>query len=188
VPPKITIEPLTPDRWEDFERLFGPQGASGGCWCMHFRTRSSEQRRATGSQNKAAMRRIVDSGEPPGLLAYVDGEPAGWVSLDPREKFPHLVHSRKYRALDDQPVWNVVCFVIGENFRRQGLSEKLLEAAVQYARKNGARIVEAYPIEPHDELIGYAGFTGIRSVFDRCGFTEAGRAGNGRPIMRRMLR
>ena len=181
---RTEIHPLTPERWADFEKLFGPKGASGGCWCMYFRTRSSEQRRSTNASNKAAMRGIVDSGETPGLVAYVDGEPAGWVSLDPREKFPHLEYSRKYKRLDDQPVWTVVCFVIGEEFRRQGLSEQLLEAAVAHARKNGARIVEAYPIEPRNELTGFAGFTGIRSVFERCGFAEAGRTVNGRPIMR----
>jgi len=154
---------------------------------MYFRTRSGEQRRATNAMNKAAMRSIVDSGDPPGLIAYVDGEPAGWVSLDPREKFPHLEYSRKYKRLDDQPVWTVVCFVIGAEYRRQGLSERLLEAAVAHAHKKGARILEAYPIEPRDELRGFAGFTGIRSVFERCGFVEAGRAENGRAVMRRVL-
>jgi GNAT superfamily N-acetyltransferase len=155
---------------------------------MYFRTRSSEQRRATNATNKAAMRKIVKAGPPPGLLAYVDGEPAGWVSLDPREKFPHLEYSRKYKRIDDKPVWTVVCFVIGAEYRRQGLSEKLLDAAVKYARKNGARIVEAYPIEPRNELTGFAGFTGIQSVFERSGFVEAGRTGNGRAVMRRTVK
>lgn len=131
------------------------------------------------------MRSIVDSGDPPGLIAYVDGQPAGWVSLAPREKFPHLEFSRKYKRLDDQQVWTVVCFVIGAEYRRQALSERLLEAAVAHAEKNGARIVEAYPIEPGNELTGFAGFTGIRSVFERCGFVVAGRTRNGRAVMRR---
>jgi GNAT superfamily N-acetyltransferase len=181
------VHPLTPDRWADFEKLFGKSGAFGGCWCMYFRLRSSENRRATSAGNKASMRAIVDSGEPPGLLAYVDGEPAGWVSLDPREKFAHLEHSRTLKRLDDRPVWSIVCFVIGKKFRRRGLSQLLLEAAIDHARKHGATTLEAYPIEPREKLKGFDGFTGIRSVFERCGFIEAGRAVNGRAIMRRAL-
>jgi len=28
------FQPLTPDLWDDLERLFGPNGAYGGFWCM----------------------------------------------------------------------------------------------------------------------------------------------------------
>ena len=80
------IHPLTADRWADFEKLFGPRGAYGGCWCMFWRLRSSENARNKGEDNKREMRKIVDSGEPPGLLAYLEGEPAGWCSIDPRDR------------------------------------------------------------------------------------------------------
>jgi hypothetical protein len=39
---ELEVHPLTPERWADFERLFGPRGAYGGCWCMYWRiTRST---------------------------------------------------------------------------------------------------------------------------------------------------
>jgi len=180
----IEVHPLTPERWADFERLFGPSGAYGGCWCMWFRARVKDFRSASGRENKPAMKAIVDSGHVPGLLAYVNGEPAGWCSLDPREQFPHLEHSRTLRRIDDRPVWSVVCFVIGKKFRRQGLMGALLRAAVDYARSQGAQVIEGYPVEPGAELTGYAGYTGIASAFRRAGFVEAARAPNGRPIMR----
>lgn len=183
----IEVHPVTPDRWQDLEKLFGPSGGYGGCWCMYFRTRSSENARAKGSERKAAMKALVESGPPPGLLAYLDGEPAGWVSLDARERFTMLRYSRMYVPVDDLPVWTIVCFVIGRRFRRQGLMARLLDAAVGNARENGARAVEAYPVEPGTELKGYAGYMGIRSVFDRAGFQEIARLKNGRPVMRKVL-
>jgi GNAT superfamily N-acetyltransferase len=86
--------------------------------------------------------------------------------------------------LDDAPVWSIVCFVIGKPYRRGGLSEKLLRAAADHARDRGARLLEGYPYEPTQELTGYSGYMGIRSVFDRVGFREIGRTGHQRPVMR----
>ena len=166
------------------EQVFGPKGAYGGCWCMWFRRRRKESERATNAQNKAALKAIVESGEPPGLIAYVDGGPAAWVSLDPREKYPLLVHSRKNPPIDDQRVWSIVCFVVAKAYRRQGLMSELLRGAVDHARRQGARIVEAYPMEPSSEMTGDAGFTGVLSVFRAAGFREVGRSKTGRPIVR----
>jgi len=184
---RTEVHPLTPDRWTDFEKLFGPSGAYGGCWCMYFRMRSADNARARGSERKAAMKALVASGPPPGLIVYLNGEPGGWVSLDSRERFKMLQYSRMYPPVDDQPVWTIVCFVVGRRFRRQGLMTHLLDAAVRYARENGAHAVEAYPLEPGNELKGYAGYMGVRSVFDRSGFRELGRLKNGRPVMRKEL-
>ena len=180
----IEIVPVTQARWPDPERLFGPGGASGGCWCMWFRRRSSEFAKAKAGENKADMRSLVESCEEPGLIAYVGGEPAGWISLDSREKYGRIEHSRLFQRIDNRPVWSVVCFVIGKAHRRTGLSGRLLEAGIEYARKRGARTLEAYPVEPDEELTGDRGFQGIRSVFERAEFVEVKRTANGRPIMR----
>jgi GNAT superfamily N-acetyltransferase len=185
--PAIEVHPLTPYRWADLERLFGASGGYGGCWCMYFRMRSSENARAKGSERKAAMKALVESGPPPGLLAYVDGEPAGWISLDERERFTMLRYSRMYTPVDGQPVWTIVCFVVGRKYRRQGMMSRLLEDALDYARGQGAQIVEAYPAESPAELKGCAGYMGIRSAFDRAGFKEVARLANGRPVMRKAL-
>ncbi len=188
LPPDLEIHPVTPERWRDVETLFGPEGADGGCWCMWFRLRRRDFGRSSGERNRQAMKDIVDSGEAPGLLAYAGGEPVGWVSLSPREKLPHLEHSRKLKRVDDQPVWSVVCFVVDERFRRQGLMTKLLQAAIDYARQRGAKIVEAYPVEPRGRLADGAGYTGIASVFRKAGFVEVLRRAKHQPIMRYFVR
>jgi GNAT superfamily N-acetyltransferase len=184
----VEIHPLTPGRWGDFEKLFGPRGAYGGCWCMFWRLRSSVNAMNTGDDNKREMKKIVDSNEPPGLMAYADGEPVGWCSIDPREKFLRIEHSRTLKRVDDRAgVWSLNCFVIAKEHRRQGLMTALLGAAVEYAREHGAKIIEAYPIEPGGELKSYDGYTGVASTFRRRGFREVARPRENQSIMRKEL-
>ena len=182
------IHPLTADRWADLETLFGPHGAYGGCWCMFWRLRSSENARNKGEETKREMRRIVDSGKPPGLLAYLEGEPAGWCSIDPREKFLRIEHSRTLKPVDDRPgVWSLNCFVIARKHRRHGLMTSLIEAAVEYVRERRAGIIEAYRIDPRGDLKSYDGYTGVGSAFRLRGFREVARPRGNQSIMRMEL-
>lgn len=185
----LEIYPLTPERWPDLENLFGPRGAVGGCWCMYWRLKSSEYEQLKGEGNRALFKDLVSQGEPPGLLAYIDGEPAGWCSLGPRPDFSRLGRSRVLAPVDDQPVWSVVCFYIHRQHRKSGLSEKLLAAAVEYARAQGADVLEGYPVEPKGEnMPSVFAYTGLASTFRRLGFSEVQRRSETRPIMRLALR
>ncbi|MCL4243228.1 MAG: GNAT family N-acetyltransferase, partial [Dehalococcoidia bacterium] len=82
--------PLTAERWADFERLFGRNGAYGGCWCMWFRQTGKEYAAGRGEANREAMCSLIGRGEVPGLILYAAGEPAGWVAVQPREALPRL--------------------------------------------------------------------------------------------------
>jgi len=184
---EVNIYPLAPDRWGDFEKLFGPGGAYAGCWCMWPRLRSKDWGASRSAGRKAAMRAIVQSDEPPGLLAYMDGEPVGWVSVDRRERLDHFGCSRKLKALDrPDALWSIVCFVIDKEHRQQGLMSRLLEGALAFTRERGARVVEAYPIKPPAELKSYQGFEGVASVFERAGFVRVGGT-EARPVMRLVI-
>ena len=187
----FTFHPLTPERWNDFEVLFGPRGACGGCWCMWWRLKRSDFDRQKGDANRLALQQIVASGEVPGLLAYnssAGGPPVGWCSVAPREAFPALERSRILKRVDDQPVWSVVCFFIAKTYRRQGLTVSLLCAAVEYARQQGARIVEGYPDDPKKgDIPAPFAFTGLASAFLQAGFVEVLRRSETRPIMRYYL-
>ena len=66
--PRLAYRPLTPERWKDFEALFGERGACGGCWCMWWRLARPEFERGKGAGNRRAMKEIVASGEVPGIL------------------------------------------------------------------------------------------------------------------------
>ena len=181
------VHPLTPDRWDDFVTVFGQNGACGGCWCMYWRTHSKDWASKIKEPNRLAMKALVDSGREPGLIAYVDGAPAAWVSVGPREDFPTLNNSRILKAVDDQPAWGIVCFFIHRNFRRKGLMRPLIDAAVEYAHSKGAKIVEAYPTEPEKKMESSSLFMGVIDPFIEAGFVEAARRSPNHPVMRLIL-
>ena len=186
---RYTFEPLTAERWKDIEALFGPKGACAGCWCMWWRLRRAEWTKGRGAGNRRALKRIVEGGEAPGIIAYFRGRPVGWCAIAPREKYAALERSRILRPVDDRPVWSVPCFYISRDHRRAGLTSKLLEAAVAHARRRGARIVEGYPVDPRaGRLADLFAFTGLASAFRKAGFTEVARRSVTRPIMRRRTR
>ncbi|MHB8947194.1 MAG: GNAT family N-acetyltransferase [Bacillota bacterium] len=184
---ETTFSPLTPDRWADCERLFGPRGACAGCWCMWWRLPRSEFGRMKGEGNRLAFKAIVDSGEVPGIIAYDGGEPVGWCSVAPRESFSALERARKLKRLDDRPVWSVVCFFVAKGHRRQGLTVRLLEAAADYAGAQGARLLEGYPVDPDGDYPDAFAFTGLAGAFRQAGFVEVARPSARQRIMRREL-
>jgi GNAT superfamily N-acetyltransferase len=180
----LEFHPVTAGRWHDLETLFGERGASGGCWCMWWRVKRSEFEQQKGQGNKDALKKIVDSGEIPGILAYADGKPIGWCAVAPREAFPVLERSRNLKRVDDQPVWSVVCFFVARPFRRRGVTVGLLQAAVEYAARSGAKIIEGYPVEPKKDTPDVFVYTGLASAFRKAGFVEVLRRSETRPIMR----
>jgi GNAT superfamily N-acetyltransferase len=180
-----TFHPLNPVRWADFEKLFGPRGACAGCWCMYWRLTRSQYDEQQGEFNRRNIKALVDSGNIPGILAYVDDEPVGWCSIAPREEFATLARSRILKPVDDLPVWSVVCFFVARKQRRQGLTIQLLNAAVEYAASKGATVIEGYPVEPKEgKSPDVFVFTGLSSAFKQAGFKEVLRRSETRPIMR----
>lgn len=179
--------PLVSERWIDLEKLFGKHGAAGGCWCMWWKQTRAEFNRQHGEPNRLAFKAIVESGTVPGLLAYSEGEPVGWCAVEPRESYPSLNRSKILAKVDDELVWSVPCFYIARHFRGMGLMRGLLTAAIDWAGKHGARIVEVYPFEPRDKLNDSSAYTGIVHVFRDAGFVEVKRRSERRPIMRKII-
>ena len=184
------VLPLTPERWSDFETLFGPRGACAGCWCMWWRIPRSEWTRGKGDGNRRAMRAIVQRGAFTGLLAYSGTTPVGWIALAPREDYPGLERSRTLKRLDERPVWSITCFFVARDFRRKGVTVTLLREAAAVARKKKASLLEGYPIEPRKGSVQADAwvFTGLAGAFRRAGFREAAAPTETRRIMRLELR
>lgn len=152
---------------------------------MWWRLKRSEFEQFKGERNKNAFKRIVNSGEAPGILAYANGQPVAWCSVAQREAFSALERSRTLKRVDDRPVWSIVCFYVAKQFRGKGVMRKLLKAAVDHVRKSGGKIVEAYPVEPKKGRIPdvYA-YTGLVSAFRKAGFVEVAHPSETRYIMR----
>jgi GNAT superfamily N-acetyltransferase len=186
---KLTYHPLSPSQWDDFEALFGPRGACGGCWCMVWRLPRKQWEQQKGDGNRKAMQGLVKSGAEPGILAYDGDKPIGWCSVAPREDFVGLERSRVLRPIDAQPVWSVSCLFVAKDYRRIGVSIGLLRAAIEHVKENGGKIVEGYPVEPYtDTMPAVFAWTGTLAAFKRAGFTEAARGSLSRPIMRYVIR
>jgi ribosomal protein S18 acetylase RimI-like enzyme len=192
-PPRLLVEPLTRERWPDLEAIFMARGCSvaRGCWCMYYRVSGGQgwhaANRVRVAANKAQLEALVDSGRPPGLIGYRDGVPVGWVSLGPREEFARLARSPVMKPVDDRPVWSIVCFVVPAEFRGQGVARALLDGAVAYARKRGAKLVEAYPMDKPERGADDTMWFGAKSMYDKAGFVEVARRKPQRPIVRKKV-
>lgn len=152
---------------------------------MWWRIARSEFDRNGNQGNRKAMKGLVGSAWIPGILGYENGEPVGWCSVAPREDYGSLNRSRVLKPVDDRSVWSIVCFFIHKDHRRQGVTAKLIEGAVQYAREHGARIVEAYPTKPRGKPLGpESSFMGIPRVFERAGFEKVSDPSEAKAIMR----
>lgn len=181
--------PVTKNNWKDFELLFGEKGACAGCWCMYWRVKSSVWEKQKGDKNKRSMKKIIFSGIIPGIIAYYNNEPVGWCSVAPREEFTRLEKSRILKPVDEKPVWSVVCFFINKKYRKKGLSVALLNAAKNFVKSSGGKILEGYPIEPkQNKMPDVFAWTGISAAFQSAGFKEVARRSETRPIMRYYLK
>ena len=152
---------------------------------MYLRLTRAEFEKQKGPKNKKAFKKIVDSGPPPGILAYVDRQPAGWCAVAPRKDYSALQRSHILQPIDDQPVWSITCFFVAKPFRRKGLTVELIKSAIKLARQHGAKIVEAYPKDPGEAAVpDVFVWNGLMSAFRKVGFQECLRRSKTRPIMR----
>ena len=177
---ELTTRPVTKARWGDFEALFESKGAPSYCWCMPFRPIENRVD-ATNADRKRALKGFVERRVPIGLLGYSDGEPVAWCSVAPRTSFVQL---SKEQDDAEEGVWSVTCFFIRRTYRKQGLSGEMLDAAIAYVRKRGAKVLESYPVDPDSPSYRFMGFV---ELFRSRGFTKTGRVGTRRHVMRLAL-
>ena len=169
-----------------FERLFGPGGVQGGCWCTFFRLANQDYKAAGRDGRKEHIQAETQDGKPLGLLGIVDGEPLGWVAVSPRKDNPRLVRSRVMASDEPGAVWSVTCFYIHRNGRRRGLATALLRAAVDYAAEQGAESVEGYPVEVGTRSSSDL-YHGTIGMFADAGFEVVEKRGLARALVRRRL-
>jgi len=189
---KLTVRPLTKSRWPDLETIFAAKGCSiaRGCWCMFYRQSGKQPvpRGCTLAQaRKAQLKALAEADPPPGLIGYRGKVPVGWVSLGPRADYARLQRSPVMKPVDAQPVWSIICFVVPSEFRHQGVAKALLDGAIAYAKKRGAKLLEAYPIDKAGKMSDDWLWFGTKSMYDQAGFDEVARRRPERPIVRLYL-
>lgn len=191
---RLAFHPVTPDRWPDLDRLFSAsrstqEGEPAVCWCMEWRRPRAEWEAGRGEGNRRAMQAFIEGGQVPGLLAYAGDEVVAWCSVAPRPQLVGLREIGRFRRFENPDIWTVSCFYIRDDFRGQGLMAKLLAAGIEYAKANGARVIEGYPADEATDDSSYGSFVSVywgrASVFRELGFVEVARAPrDNRPVMR----
>lgn len=186
----IEIQPLTPDLWPAFEDLFGKQGACYGCWCTHYRLPPAVRRKNDRTRNKDFIRARIETGPPPGLLAFDGGRAVGWMQVGPRADVPEWNNTGRVSAplepehASDAAVWAISCFFVRTSARGKGLTHRLVEAGIGFARENGARLLEACPMDQSKDSRSVGLYVGSTRVFEKAGFSEVTTRKAGRPLLR----
>jgi GNAT superfamily N-acetyltransferase len=176
---EVVFREVSQENWRDFAGLFESRGGPKSCWCMVWRSSATGTKQSDGASRRAAMESKVEAGAPIGILGYRDGAAIAWCSIAPRDTYRNL------GGLDDrgppERVWALACFFVKREHRGHGISKKLLQAAIAHAARNGATVVEAYPVDPDSPSYRFMGFI---ETFSEAGFQKVGQAGQRRHVMR----
>jgi GNAT superfamily N-acetyltransferase len=190
----LAFHPLTPDRWDDLVALFETDSITRMCWCMHTRLSGAELREFRPADRKKMFQSLVKQGKAPGLLAYKGKEAVGWIAVAPRGMTPDWNCGRKSSAVEseadavDSGCWGASCFFVRSGHRKQGMTEELLAAGIEHARKAGAERLEACPMSDEDRRSAVGMCVGPKRIFERAGFETVVERKPGRPLMRLALR
>ena len=190
-PPEAAVETrdLTPRDFPLLERLFGENGACAGCWCMWWRLGPGERLRDIAhGEARRRQKALVEAGRSRGVLAFTDGEPVGWVAWARRTELPRLARSRTLACDDAERVFSVPCFFVKPGHRGRGVARALLRHALRTLRREGAAIVEGYPVALGRRLSNAEAYTGTVPFFESEGFEVVTRGRTGRQRARRSLR
>lgn len=192
--PTITTEVATTARWGDVQHALTGGGDGASCQCIWPMLSNKDWKETTTPQRTEMFRTEIDEGPPPGIIAYFDGEAAGWIRIGPRSKQARIPRTRIIAAastepFDDDSVWAVTCFVVRREHRGSGLNLALLKAAVEYARESGARLIEGYPVDTGGaKLRANDLFHGTVGTFLAAGFAETAELKPGRTLVTLELR
>jgi GNAT superfamily N-acetyltransferase len=185
----LRIVPTDEVEWDDVAAVLGDRGPGSRCWCQRYKLFPGESWAGRGPDVLAErLREQTEDGS--GLVAYLGDEPVGWCAVEPRPAYHGLLR-RTFRIhwegrdedRDDESVWSVTCLYARAGYRKRGVARALAEAAVEHARAQGARAVEAYPIVVKN-VIDEELHVGTESVFADAGMTVVSRPSKRRVVMR----
>jgi GNAT superfamily N-acetyltransferase len=175
---QLRFREVNHDSWTDFAILFAERGGPKSCWCMVWRASSAEAKHRDGSSRRVQIQSRVDAGVPIGLLGYLNDQPITWCSIAPRDTYRNLGGPDVSAT---ESIWSLACMFTKREYRGQGLTVQVIQAAITHAKTQGATSIEAYPVDKESPSFRFMGFV---DVFSAAGFHEIGRVGIRRHVMR----
>jgi len=172
---ELVVKPVDKTNWSDFQSFFESKGCPHNCWCMVWRNMKKGTVRSKKADKKISFKNYINKEIPVGLLCYADSQPVAWCSVAPRDSYRELSGDSSLTN-----VWSIVCFFITKKYRKQGMIRFMIKEAIKYAEANGAKYVEAYPVDTESPSYRFMGF---RTTFDELGFVFRHKAGERRYVM-----
>jgi GNAT superfamily N-acetyltransferase len=179
-----------PDDLDDLAALFKAQHNTRHCWCTAFCVSGGQFAAGwfAGGNRRRFERMAVASTTPMGVLASVDGSPVGWCACGPRFRYIAAIDGRSSLLRgrpreEDHSVWLLACLFVAAAHRGRGVTDILVRAAVDLARRAGAQAVEGWPLATSAPRSADA-FLGREEVFQAVGFSCVDRPTPQRAVMR----
>ncbi|HHH29361.1 MAG TPA: N-acetyltransferase [Polyangiaceae bacterium] len=189
--------PVAPEHAPGLRAMLGE--VSNGCYCRwwHYDGEDHDWTARCNlepERNAEAMAEALRTKSPTGsgVVALVGDRVVGWLKLAPATAMTKLYGRRVYRALscfdgERDGVLVVGCMAVAPDLRRRGVAGALLEAAIGWAREQGATSLEATPRRAAHAVRDDELWMGPPSIFDEAGFVRVDDGPEAYPVMRLVL-
>jgi GNAT superfamily N-acetyltransferase len=180
------VEPLTPRTWEAFADLAARHnGVFGGCWCVWFHCYPDPaERHELG--NRAFKEKMVREGRAHAALLFDGDEAVAWAEYGTVEELPNIHHRKEWeKTVTEMPDYRITCLFVDRRYRRKGLAEAAVRAALAIIAREGGGRVESYPhdVPPEKKMSSSFLYNATRTMYERLGFTYERPKGKGNCVM-----
>ncbi len=161
-------------------------GVWGGCWCVAFHLKRSEEEEWAG-KHRALKEKLVRENRSHAALVYSGLDVVGWCQFGPPLELPARMSG--YAKLDETlPDWRITCFFVDRDHRKEGVAKTALEGALGFIAAKGGGTVDGYPINPHGKPYSSSFlWGGTEAMFAELGFSRLGALGTSKWVMRKVV-
>jgi GNAT superfamily N-acetyltransferase len=118
-----------------------------GCYCMfyHHDKDVKDWHSRSKEDNRYMAIRMINNHSLNGFLAYNNETPIAWCNANDKKSFSFIKNLRKVYSDFDDSIVSIVCFLVSHQYRRSGISTRLLQTVINYYQISGKKYLEAYP-------------------------------------------
>jgi hypothetical protein len=185
---RFLIRELGRRTWPDFVRIMEKHnGVWGGCWCVTFHLKRSEEKMWSGKHRKL-KEKLVRANRSHSALVYDGEDIVGWCQFGPPAELPARMGGFLKLGVAS-PDWRITCFFVDRDRRKEGVAEAALGGALRMIAAKGGGMVDGFPIatrgKPYSSSFLWGG---TESMFADAGFHTLGHLGTSKLVMRKTVR